>query len=187
MYEFREPTEIKLIILYIIKNYDEPIHNGQITDVFMSHAFVDYFSMQQYLNELVDCRLVEIERRDEVRYYFLSEIGEDAYRHFINQIPRTVREKILLTIRAYKKKLQDAMDVTADYKPINELEYAIDCAVKDGGFPLLELRMFTGSKETAREACKRFREAPQKVYAALLQILIDGETEKNNDATQNHA
>ena len=61
MYKFEEPSEIKLIILYIIENYREPIDNGQITDIFMSHDFVDYFTMQQYLNELLDTHLVDVE------------------------------------------------------------------------------------------------------------------------------
>ena len=46
MYEFKEPSEIKLIILYIIRNFGEAIDNGQITDIFMDYEFVDYFTLQ---------------------------------------------------------------------------------------------------------------------------------------------
>lgn len=178
MYTFEEPTEVKLLILYIIKNYQEPIDNGQITDVFMTHAFVDYFTMQQYLNELVSARLVDVDTKSGRRYYFLTNHGEEAYQSFIGKIPRTVREKLLLTIRAYKKQQKASADIQADYAAINDLEYAAHCEIRESGFPLMELRLTVGSKETAMEACRRFREEPQKVYAALFRILTENESEK---------
>ncbi len=173
MYKFEEPSEIKLIILYIIENYREPIDNGQITDIFMSHDFVDYFTMQQYLNELVESGLVDIETAGSPRLYFLTERGSEAYQSFIGKIPRTVREKLLLTIRAQKKQRQHKTDISATYTALNELEHTAKCAISESGFPLMELSLTVGSKEMAREVCRRFRRDPQKVYATLLRILMD--------------
>lgn len=171
MYEFKEPSEIKLIILYIIRNFGEAIDNGQITDIFMDYEFVDYFTMQQYLDELVEMRLVEVDRHDGLRLYFLTGHGTEAYDAYMKNIPVSVREKLLLSIRAYKKKERNEADISATYRPINELSYAADLSIRESGFPLLDIRMSVGSKETAREVCRRFRENPQKTYAALLEIL----------------
>ncbi len=175
MYKFEEPSEIKLIILYIIENYREPIDNGQITDIFMSHDFVDYFTMQQYLNELLDTHLVDVETAGTPRLYFLTARGREAYQNFITKIPRTVREKLLLTIRAQKQKTKNKSDITATYTPLNELEYTANCSISEGGFPLMDLALTASSLEMAREICRRFREEPDKVYAALLRILTDTE------------
>ncbi len=177
MYTFTEPPEVKLIILYIIHNYGEAIDNGQITDIFMDYEFVDYFTMQQYLDELVDKKLVDIDLQAGLRLYFLTKHGLDAYETYIKKIPVSVREKLLLTIRAYKKKARNDADISAAFRPLNELSYAAELSIRESGFPLLDIRMSVGSKETAREVCRRFREDPQKVYAAFLEILIPG-TEK---------
>ncbi len=173
MYEFKEPSEIKLIILYIIRNFGEAIDNGQITDIFMDYEFVDYFTMQKYLDELVEMRLVEVDVHNGLRLYFLTKHGTEAYDAYIKKIPVSVREKLLLSIRAYRKQERNEADISASFRPLNELSYAVDLSIRDGGFPLLDIRMSVGSKDTAREVCKRFREDPQKTYSALLEILTD--------------
>lgn len=171
MYTFTEPSEVKLIILYIIQNYGEAIDNGQITDIFMDYEFVDYFTMQAYLDELVETRLVDIDVQDGLRLYFLTGHGQEAYDAYIKKIPVSVREKILNTIRAYKKRERNAADISASYRPINELSYAAELSIRESGFPLLDIRMSVGAKETAQEVCRRFRENPEKTYQALLEIL----------------
>ncbi len=178
MYTFTEPSEVKLIILYIIQNFAEPIDNGQITDIFMDYAFVDYFSMQQYLDELVEMHLVDIDRADKVRLYFLTEHGKEAYEAYIHKIPTSVREKLLKTIRTYKKRERNAADISASFRPLNELSYLAELSIRDSGFPLMEVRLSVGSKETARAVCQAFKENPDKVYTALLGAVLPDETEK---------
>lgn len=173
MYTFTEPSEVKLIILYIIENYGEAIDNGQITDIFMEYEFVDYFTMQQYLDELCKMHLVDIDLAEGRRLYFLTKHGKEAYTAYIKKIPVSVREKLLIGIRAYKKNEKHANDISATLRPINELSYAAELSVRESGFPLLDVRLVMGSEETAREACRRFRENPQEVYDALLKILTE--------------
>ncbi len=175
MYTFTEPTEVKLIILYIIRGFGEAIDNGQITDIFMDYEFVDYFTMQQYLDELVDTRLVDIDLQEGRRLYFLTAHGMDAYDTYMKKIPVSVREKLLLTIRAYKKRERNEADISASFHPLNELSYSADLSIRESGFPLLDIHLSVGAKETAREVCRRFKEDPQKVYAALLEILTPQE------------
>lgn len=172
MYTFTEPTEIKLIILYIIKNFKMPIDNGQITDIFMSHSFVDYFTMQGYIDQMTDDKLIEVQSDNEIRKYFLTERGNEALRYFIGRIPRTVRERVLLSIKTYQKRLKNQIDVTAEFRELNELEYGVDCTICESGQPLFSVFLSTGSKESAREACKRFKENPEKVYSELLRVLL---------------
>ena len=171
MYTFTEPSEVKLIILYIIENFGEAIDNGQITDLFMDYAFVDYFTMQQYLDELVEMKLVEMDKPGGLRLYFLTEHGREAYKGYIQKIPLSVREKLLGTIKAYKKKERRESDISASFRQINELSYAAELSIRESGFPLLDIRLCVGSKEAARAVCQRFKENPQKSYAALLEIL----------------
>ncbi len=175
MYTFTEPSEVKLIILYIIENFGEAIDNGQITDLFMDYEFVDYFTMQQYLDELVAMKLVEMDTPDGLRLYFLTAHGREAYDAYMKNIPLSVREKLLSGIKAYKKKERRENDISASFRQINELSYAAELSIRESGFPLLDIRLCVGSKETARAVCQRFKEDPQKSYEALLQSLIDEE------------
>ena len=172
MYIFTEPTELKLIILYIIKNFNMPIDNGQITDIFMSHTFVDYFTMQGYIDEMEEDKLIEIHAENEIRKYYLTDRGKEALEYFINRIPRTVRERVLLSIKTYQKKLRNQIDITAEFHEVNELEYGVDCTICESGKPLFSVFLSTGSKESAKDACRRFKENPEKVYSELLRVLL---------------
>lgn len=170
-YIFTDPLDVKLIILFIIKNYKMPVDNGKITDIFMSHAFVDYFSMQTYLDQMVENGLVNIYPEDGVRTYVLTEAGEEAFSAFKERIPLSVREGILLSIKTYKQKQIKNMEVTATYKPVNELDYAIECALYEQGVPLLTLTVNAGSLELAKSGCEKFKKNPQKIYSELLRVL----------------
>ncbi len=178
MYTFTEPSEVKLIIMYIIENFREPIDNGQITDIFMDYAFVDYFTMQKYLDELVETKLVAIDYADKLRLYFLADHGREAYEAYIHKIPTSVREKLLKTIKAYKKRERNAEDISASFRSINELSYLTELSIRDSGFPLMEVRLAVGSKDTAREICQKFKEDPDKVYKALMGAVMTEENKK---------
>ena len=171
-YKFTEPTDVKLIILYIIKNYNMPLDNGQVTDIFMSHAFVDYFTMQEYLEEMIESGLVDIYVEEGIRKYILTGRGQDAITYFIDKIPLTVRERILLSIRQYQKQLKNKLEIVADYNAINELEYIIDCSVSENGNQLFKISLNAASQQMASAACKKFKKDPQKVYAEILRVLL---------------
>jgi len=170
-YVFSDPLDVKLIILYIIKNYNSALDNGQITDIFMAHDFVDYFSMQTYLDEMVGNNLVRIYMEDSLRTYVLTGYGEEALEAFKDRIPLSVREKILESIKTYKKNQQQKMQVTATYRPVNELDYVMECSLSENGTPLFSMQVNTGSAEFAKLGCEKFREDPQKIYELLLKTL----------------
>jgi len=154
MYTFTEPSEVKLIILYIIQNFGEAIDNGQITDIFMDYEFVDYFTMQKYLDELVEMRLVEVDRHSGLRLYFLTAHGQEAYDAYMKKIPVSVREKLLLSIRAYKKKERSEADISATYRPLNELSYAADLSIRESGFNSASITCFLSADIAVLDAMK---------------------------------
>ena len=94
------------------------------------------------------------------------------FTYFIEKIPLSVRERILLSIRQYQKQLKNALEIVADYDKINELEYVINCSVSENGNQLFKISMSAGSQEMASEACKKFKKDPQKVYSEILRILL---------------
>lgn len=172
-YEFKEPSEIKLIILYLIKSFNGPLDNGQITDLFMYHSFVDYFTMQEYLDEMDKAGLVDIYMEDGVRKYILTGLGQNSLEFFADRLPKTVRERLLMSVRRYQKRLKNQLEVQANYHAENELEYMMDCAIYESGVPLLTLKISAGSKDAAMKMAARFKEEPQKIYSEIIRLLTE--------------
>ena len=169
-YEFKEPSEIKLIILFIIDSFNAPLDNGQITDIFMHHSFVDYFTMQECLDEMIEAELADIYVEDGIRKYILTQLGQNSLGYFADRLPKTVREKLLTSVRRYRKRLREELEVSAVWRPVNELEYVVDCSVSESGAPLLSLSISAGSKDAAREMAERFKKNPQKIYSEIIRV-----------------
>ena len=179
-YKFTEPSELKSIILFIIHGYGEPIDNSTITDIFMYHEFVDYFTMQQYLNELTSSGLLETFSGNSTNKYIITASGLEAYNGFSTHIPISVRENILRTIKDYKKKLADGRNITAKYIYHNEIDHEANLKITEGTSVLMELSLNAGSKENARLICENFKNNPQKIYSDIFNILTLGHSEKDN-------
>ena len=167
-YTFYEESEIKTIILFIIDNYGENASNGSVTDIFMELEFVDYFTMQIYLNELVEAGLLEMHNST---CYILTDVGKEAIGGFSGKIPHSVRVKILETIREYKRKIENGKLVSAIYRRESDIDHIADLKILEGGSELMSVSLNFGSVDAAREACVKFKENPQAVYKEIIKLL----------------
>ena len=170
-YVFSDPLDIKTIILFIIDNYAAPIDNGIVTDIFMSHEFVDFFTMQQNLEELIESGLLSEYNDSESHKYIITDIGREAVEGFCPGIPVTVRKKILQSIKNYKLSIENGKLVTAIYVKYNDLEHMAKLSINEGGAPLLSLEINCGSKESAMKVCLKFKEDPETFYKELIKLL----------------
>lgn len=170
-YIFNKPEDIKTIILFIIDNYGAPIDNGIVTDIFMSHEFVDFFTMQQYLDQLIESGLIAEYSDNHSHKYTITDIGREAISGFCPSIPVTVRKKILESIKKYKLSIENGKLVTAIYVKHNDLEHIAHLTINEGGAPLFDLQINCGSQEAAMKVCVKFKENPEKVYQNIFDIL----------------
>lgn len=170
-YKFYDQSELKTIILYIISNYGKPVDNGPITDIFMTHEFVDYFTMQTYLDDLLSAGLLETYDEENLHKYILTDVGREAVSLYKDVIPITIRKNILKSIKEFRHNIESDKNVTAHYKAYNELEHIAELEISEGGSPLLSIKVNCGSKEIAVKVCQSFRKNPQKYYEEILNIL----------------
>ena len=170
-YIFEKPEDIKTIILFIIDSYNAPIDNGIVTDIFMSHEFVDFFTMQQYLDQLIESGLLAEYDDNHSHKYTITDIGREAVLGFCPSIPITVRKKILESIKKYKLSIENGKLVTAIYVKHNDLEHIAHLTINEGGAPLFDLQINCGSQEAAMKTCVKFKENPEKVYQSIFEIL----------------
>ena len=64
-----ELADNKLLILYIIKKLKQPCTNTYITDIILNNNFLNYFLLQQYLNDLVESNyLIILKPKNEILY-----------------------------------------------------------------------------------------------------------------------
>ncbi len=168
---YKELAESKLILLYILGKIDIPVSNTQITKIILENKFMNYFLLQQYLNELCENNHLICETNDDKKFYSLSDTGRKSLGYLSNLIPFGIRKNIDASMSSEKRKIRNETRITADYTPVSENEFVVTCRVDEDDFNLIELNITVGSKKDAREICDNWKKNSQLIYPELLEII----------------
>ncbi|HOJ12478.1 MAG TPA: DUF4364 family protein [Clostridiales bacterium] len=167
----KQSAENKLILLYIIEKLDMPVSNLQITKLIMENKFMNYFFLQQFLNELCDDNLLCTEMEDSKTFYSITETGKKTLNYLSYLILPVIKEKIDNTLKAAKKKIRNETLITADFIPESENEYIVNCCVREDNFTLIELKLAVGSRNDARNICDNWKNNSHHIYAEIIESI----------------
>ncbi|MCX7921725.1 MAG: DUF4364 family protein [Clostridia bacterium] len=168
----KELAENKLILLYIIDKINIPVSNLHVTKIILENRFMNYFFLQQFLNELCDNNLLECNVLNDKTYYIITRRGKETLSYFLNLIPPGIKASIDNTISSIKKAIKNETHVTAEYLPESENEYVVSCKIQEDNFTLIDLKVTVGSKHDARAICDSWKKNPQEIYQEIISCLI---------------
>ena len=163
--------ETKLIILYSIQNLKSSPSYHLLSQVVTGAADINYFEIQVYIDELVELKSIEEYIVDGESVYALTASGEEMCEYFSNSIPASIRQKIEDSAFNINSDTSDRNKVYADYIPINEYEYKVNCGILEDNVRLLDFEMYAGPKERAKEICTYFKEHTKDFYLAIIDHL----------------
>jgi len=170
-YSFDEKVDVKLIALFIIDNFKMPVPNSFIVDILALEPFINYFDLQQQMGELEEDEFVTYYIEDDARFYSLTEKGTQALEFFGGRIPKTVRERLLRTIKIKIKDLRNALSIKADYTKVNDIEYSVSLGISEGNFDMFSISISVSDELLAKKMCAAFKNDPQTLYSEFLSIL----------------
>lgn len=162
----------KLILLYLISTIKMPLSHAQITQFIMEKTYTDYFSLQQYLTELVDAKLISKEQENHTTRYIIANKGILALEYFTSRIPENVRLEIDDYIQKNRQNLKKELEITAEYTPEKSNEYMVNCKVKENDITLINLQLSVPSREQAKIICDNWKKNAQNLYGSILSSLI---------------
>lgn len=160
--------EIKLIILYSIQNLSKSPSYQLLSQVVTGAADINYFEIQGYIDELVQLKSIEEYIVEGETVYNLTASGEEMCEFFASKLPASIREKIEDSADKINCDESDRNKVYADYIPINEFEYKVNCGILEDNIRLLDFEMYAGPKERAKEICRYFKENTKDFYLAII-------------------
>ncbi len=170
-YSFDEKVDVKLIALFIIDNFKMPVPNSYLVDILALEPFINYFDLQQQMGELEEEEFVTYYIEDDARFYSLTEKGIQALQFFSQRIPKTVRERLLRTIKIKIKDLRNALSIKADYDKVNDIEYSVTLGISEGNFDMFKVSVSVSEEIMAKKICAAFKNDPQTFYSEFLSIL----------------
>ncbi len=167
----RELAENKLILLYIIDKIKIMVSNLQITKLILENKYMNYFLLQQYLNELCEANFLNVEIKDNKTFYTISTSGKQTLAYFTSHIPVSIKTHIDNTIGTIRKNIRNETLITADYTPESENEYIVNCKVNEDNFSLIDLKITVGTKNDARLICENWKKNSQQIYSEIIESL----------------
>ncbi len=172
----KELAENKLILLYIIDKVNIPISNLQITKIILENKFMNYFMLQQLLNELCSSNYLLYKNIDNKAFYTITPSGKQTLSYFTNHIPRGIKSLIDNSISNIRNNIRNETFISADYTLSGENEFTVSCQVREDNFNLIDLKVTVGTKNDARRICENWKKHAQEIYSEIIESLIKDRT-----------
>ena len=174
MYEnSTELAENKLLLLHIIKSVTIPISNTQLTDIVLENSFVNYFTLQQYITELINTDFLKYVEDNKKKSLQLTQKGENVLMLFKDRISPAKLNQIDEYIHTKIESLKKEFSITADYLPANKDSFIVNLKAIENDTLLLDLKVNVVSKKQAVDLCTKWKHNSADIYNKILNALID--------------
>ena len=167
----REMSDIKIFILYLMKNIGYPLDFNTISDMAVQDEFVNYFDFAECFAELLDAGHVIEESNGGSPTYVVSEMGRRVAEELKTSIRGIIREKSLrsaLRMLSFKRrgaKLRSETEIRADGR------YNYNCAIVAKSGDVMNIELVLDSKQLCEKMDINFRDKPDIVYRGLIALL----------------
>ncbi len=167
----RELAENKLILLYIFEKLGISLSNLQITKLVLENKLMNYFFLQQFLNELCEAGFLSTGQEEGKALYSITQNGKQTLGFFTGHIPAGIKARIDSTISSIKKSIRNETLIHADFKPESENEFVVELRVREDSFTLIDLKIAAGTKSDARLICDNWLKHSQSIYSEIIESL----------------
>ncbi|NTV89675.1 MAG: DUF4364 family protein, partial [Clostridiales bacterium] len=166
-----EVVENKLILLYTINKLNLPVSNLQLIKLVLENRFMNYFQLQQNLDELERNGSLARTVTGGRSAYGITDSGVKTLQLLSAHLSAGFRARIDDVINSGRKNLREEILVKADFIPENEHDYTASCSVGEEDFPLMKLEVAAGSRNEARAICENWKKHSQDIYAEIIEAL----------------
>lgn len=162
----------KLIILYMLDKTDAPLSNTLLSNFILDNNYSDYFSLQEYVHQLIESDMVKEEEIAHNTHYHITPFGSETLAFFINRIPDSTLIEMDGYLEAHSVEIKSRVEIVANYIPGMKGEFLVECYVKDDDILLMELKMTVFDKESAKQICDKWKADHVYLYKEFLMKLI---------------
>lgn len=160
----RDELDLKLLVLYIMSKAAAPLTFLQLLDLALCDAGVNYFSLTQAVDHMVETgQLVKEEER-----YSLTEKGRRNSEICQNSLPYSVRMHCDENLVRVNQDLRRQAQVQTAITDHEEGTCTLRLRLNDVGSPLLDLELLVPDRPQAIAMSQRFQTDPAALYHAIV-------------------
>lgn len=164
-----DPLDIKLLILYVMARVAAPVDFSTLTTLSLQDDGMDYFLFAQGVEELVASGHLLL---TDDGLYSITEKGRANSAVMENSLPSVVRGRCNRALALCNDALRRSAQVTAQVDVFPGGRCQLTLGLEDDAGALFHLNLAVPSQEQGQQVADRFRAAPEKLFHAILGVLL---------------
>lgn len=169
--QLKDKNDIKIFILYLLRNIGYPLDFVNINDVVVQDGYVGYFDFVECFAELLETGNVEEIKTDDGELYQITEQGIHVADTLDSRLIGTIKEKSLKSaLRMLSFKERDAK-LKFDFQPIKNGRFAAVCKITEKDEEILSINLTLESSTQLERIRHNFYDKPEVVYRGILAVL----------------
>lgn len=166
-------AENKLFLLHIVDKINLPISNIQLTEIVLENKLINYFTLQEYITELISSELLTKISQNSKDRLVISNKGKEVLSLFKNRLSKEELDKLDSYIDGRMNLIKKEATVSADYTIENSNSYVVTLNASENNIPLIEVRLTVASNKQARELCSKWKDNPSDLYTKIIKVLTE--------------
>ncbi|GAB6170420.1 DUF4364 family protein [Clostridium carnis] len=174
MYEnSAELAENKLLVLYVIKSLKHPITNTQLTEIILENNFINYFTLQQYISELISSDFLKYDVINDKNLIHITDKGSNVLSFFTDRITPIKKKIIDDYLLSMMDSIKKELTIHSDYTLGRDDTFIVDLQALEDENLLIDLKVSVPSKKQAVSLCSRWKENPSDIYTKIMNSLFN--------------
>jgi predicted transcriptional regulator len=166
-------AENKLLLLYIFDKIKLPISNNQITQIVLENNFINYFTLHQYISELLAAGFLKYTSLDTKHRLIITERGSKVLSMFQKRLPKNKAELLETYLSAHLDNIKKEITVFANYTIENNNNYIVNLITSENNNALMDLKINVTTNKQAQELCNKWKDSSSELYEKILKLLLD--------------
>lgn len=173
----KEKNDIKIFILYLLKNLNYPLDFNTISDIVVQDEFVNYFDFAECFAELLDIGNIEQlpakpdEQKNSPDLYRITANGIQVVEQLQSNLLNIIKEKSLKSAMRLLSFKSRGSEVRCSGNKRDDGRYDLVCEVIEKGATLLHLSVIIDTKYQLDKMMYNFNERPEVVYRGIISLL----------------
>jgi predicted transcriptional regulator len=170
-----ELAENKLILLYILSKTETPLSKNQITQVVLENSLMNYFSMQQFLSELVQNGLVLCYQDMGKHLYIIHNRGLEILNLFSSRIPDKLKKDLQEYLNRKGVLLEKEYSTRSSYLMEAPGVYSVYLKLIREGKASFEMKIPAVSEKDAKKICANWNNGAEALSRDITKLLTKAE------------
>ena len=161
----------KIIILYILDHSTMPLSIDQIVKFCEDFDDITYFDICSYIDSLKKNNYIDELLEEGVMTYTLTPLGKSTLNELLELIPGVDLHNLKKLVNKNMNEIKKDYSIDTTIFPIKEDEFKVSCSIKEGNDALVNISIYAGTKEQAKNISKIWDKNAETIYNKLLDML----------------